>query len=50
MWNAKLSVPMFKRQATLSLNAYDILDQAKNLQVSITDNYYQENRNNTLGR
>ncbi len=50
VWNAKLSVPMFKRQATLSLNAYDILDQAKNLQVSITDNYYQENRNNTLGR
>jgi hypothetical protein len=50
VWNAKLSVPMFRRQATLSLNAYDILDQAKNLQVSITDNYYQETRNNTLGR
>ena len=50
VWNAKLAIPMFSRQATLALNAYDILDQAKNLQVSITDNYYQENRNNTLGR
>ena len=50
VWNAKLAIPMFQRQATLSLNAYDILDQAKNLQVAITDNYYQETRNNTLGR
>jgi hypothetical protein len=50
VWNAKFSIPLFKRQATLSLNAYDILDQAKNLQVAITDNYYQETRNNTLGR
>ena len=50
VWNANLSVPMFRRQATLTLRAYDILDQAKNLRVSITDNYYQETRNNTLGR
>ncbi len=50
VWNANVSVPLFKRQATLSLRAYDILDQAKNLQVAITDNYYQETRNNTLGR
>ena len=50
VWNAKISTPLFNRQATLSLNAYDILDQAKNLQVAITDNYYQETRNNTLGR
>ena len=50
VWNANVSVPLFKRQATLSLRAYDILDQAKNLRVSITDNYYQETRNNTLGR
>ena len=28
----------------------DILDQSKNLRVNITDNYYQETRNNTLGR
>ena len=50
VWNANVSVPLFKRQATLSLRAYDILDQAKNLRVSITDNYYQETLNNTLGR
>ncbi|MBQ7709527.1 MAG: outer membrane beta-barrel protein [Bacteroidales bacterium] len=50
VWNANVSVPLFKRQATLSLRAYDILDQAKNLRVNITDNYYQETRNNTLGR
>ena len=50
VWNASFSVPMFKRQATLSLKAYDILDQARNLSVVTTDNYYQETRNNTLGR
>jgi hypothetical protein len=50
VWNAKISTPLFHRQATLSLNAYDILDQSKNLRVNITDNYYQETRNNTLGR
>ena len=50
VWNASVSMPLFKRQATISLKAYDILDQAKNLRVSVTDNYYQETRNNTLGR
>ena len=50
VWNASVSTPLFKRQATLSLKAYDILDQAKNLTVVTTDNYYQETRNNTLGR
>ena len=50
VWNANVSVPLFKRQATLSLRAYDLLDQAKNLQVAMTDNYYQETLNNTLGR
>ena len=50
VWNASVSTPLFRRQATLSLKAYDILDQAKNLNVTTTDNYYQETRNNTLGR
>ena len=50
VWNASFSMPLFRRQATLSLKAYDILDQAKNLRVTTTDNYYQETRNNTLGR
>ena len=50
VWNATVSTPLFRRQATLSLKAYDILDQAKNVRVATTDNYYQETRNNTLGR
>ena len=50
VWNASISQQVFRRQATISLKAYDILDQAKNLTTSITDNYYQETRNNTLGR
>ncbi len=50
VWNATASVPLFRRQATLSLKAYDLLDQANNLLVSTTDNYYQETVNNTLGR
>jgi hypothetical protein len=35
---------------TLAVNAYDILNQAKNLSVSDTANYHTETRNNTLGR
>ena len=50
VWNASISQALFKRQATLSLKAYDILDQAKNLTVTDTANYHQEVRNNTLGR
>ncbi len=50
VWNAAFSVPLFRRQATLTLKAYDLLDQAKNVRVASTDNYYSETRNNTLGR
>jgi len=50
VWNASASVPLFRRRATLSLKAYDMLDQAKNLRVTTSDNYYQETTNNTLGR
>ena len=50
VWNASISQALFKRQATISLKAYDILDQAKNLTVTDTANYHQEVRNNTLGR
>ena len=50
VWNASVSTPLFKRQATLSLKAYDLLDQARNLRVASTENYYKETRNNTLGR
>ena len=50
VWNANVSVPLFQRQATLALRAYDLLNQSRNLQVAQTDNYYQETTNNTLGR
>ena len=50
VWNASVSKQLFRRQATLSLKAYDILDQAKNLTVTDTANYHSEVRNNTLGR
>ena len=50
VWNASVSMPLFKRKATVSLKAYDILEQARNLRVNVTDNSSQETRNNTLGR
>ena len=50
VWNASISQQLFKRQATIALKAYDILDQAKNLTVADTANYHSEVRNNTLGR
>lgn len=48
--NAEISKLLFKRQFTLSLKAYDILNQSKNLSVSDSSNYHTETWNNTLGR
>lgn len=48
--NAKITKMLFKDKFTLALNAYDILDQAKNLSVSDSSNYHMETLNNTLGR
>ncbi|MBR6306390.1 MAG: outer membrane beta-barrel protein, partial [Bacteroidales bacterium] len=50
VWNASISQQVFRRRGTISLKAYDILDQAKNLTVTDTANYHEEVRNNTLGR
>ena len=50
VWNASVSQQVFRRRGTISLKAYDILDQAKNLTVTDTANYHEEVRNNTLGR
>lgn len=50
VWNAELSKLLFKNQFTLSLKAYDILNQSKNLSITDASNYHQEIRNNTLGR
>ena len=48
--NAEITKLLFKNQMTLSLKAYDILNQAKNLTVTDASNYHQETYNNTLGR
>ena len=48
--NAKITKLLFKNKFTLALNAYDILDQAKNLSISDSSNYHTETLNNTLGR
>jgi len=50
VWNAEVNKQLFKGQATLSLKAYDILNQSKNTYRTIADNYVQDVTNNTLGR
>ena len=50
VWNASVSKQILKKQATIALRAYDILGQARAQNVAVTDNYYQETHNNTLGR
>ena len=48
--NAEISKLLLKKTMTISLKAYDIFNQAKNLSVTDASNYHQEVRNNTLGR
>ena len=50
IWNAGLSMPIIYNSATISLNAYDILGQRRNLSTSQTDSYYQESRSLSIGR
>lgn len=38
------------KKCTLSVRAYDIFNQSKNLFVTDSANYHLESRNNTLGR
>lgn len=48
--NAEIQKLLFKNKVTLAVKGYDILDQAKNLTVSDSNNVHQETWNNTLGR
>lgn len=48
--NVEINKLLFKKQFTLSLKAYDLLNQAKNLSISDSANYHTETWNNTLGR
>ena len=50
IWNASISKQILRKQATISLKATDILGQSRAQNIAITDNYYQETHNNTIGR
>ncbi|MDD2595915.1 MAG: outer membrane beta-barrel protein [Bacteroidales bacterium] len=50
VWNAEISKQLLKNQATISLKAYDILNQSLTTRRTTTDNYVQDVQNNTLGR
>lgn len=48
--NAEITKLLFKDKMTLSLKAYDIFNQSKNLSINDLANYHTETWNNTLGR
>ena len=50
IWNAGLQMPIIYNQATISLNAYDILGQRKNLSTTQNENLYSESRSLSIGR
>lgn len=51
MWNASLSYSFLKAQnATVSVKAYDILGQKSNVRRSVTANYIDDSRYNSLTR
>jgi len=50
VWNAQISKLLFKNNFTLAVKAYDILNQSKNTNRTMNDNYVRDMRTNTLGR
>ena len=48
--NAEISKLVFRKQATIALNVYDLLGQTRSLTVSDTANYHSESLSNTVGR
>ena len=50
IWNAGLQMPIIYNQATISLNAYDMLGQRQNLNRSESENYISETRSLSIGR
>ena len=48
--NAEINKLLFKNRFTLAVRGYDLLNQAKNLNVSDNNGVYTETWNNTLGR
>ena len=51
MWNASISYEFLRgRNATVTLQAYDLLRQNSNIRRSVTANYIDDVRYNSLGR
>ena len=50
VWNAEVSKQLFKNKFTLSVKAYDILNQSRNTYVNYANGYEETVQNNTLGR
>ena len=50
IFNLELSKLLFKKTVNLSLKAYDLFNQAKNISIRKTENFRQEVVNNNLGR
>ena len=48
IWNASIDKTLFKNQATLSIKAYDMLNQRKNIREVLGDNYIKYEKYNTL--
>ncbi|MDR1653184.1 MAG: outer membrane beta-barrel protein [Prevotellaceae bacterium] len=48
LWNASIDKTLFKGAATLTLKAFDILQQRLNIRQQIGDNYIQNTKYNTL--
>jgi len=50
IWNAQISHTIIRNQATIALQAYDLLGQTRSLSVSDDSNYHQESVSNALRR
>ena len=50
IWNAGLQMPIIYNQATIALNAYDLLGQRNNLSTTQNENLYSETRSLSIGR
>lgn len=50
VWNASFSRTFFKKKMTARIKVYDILKSSRSVSRTNAENYYQDVRNNNLGR
>lgn len=50
IWNASVSKTFFKKRMTAKVKVYDILKSNRSISRTNAENYWQDTRNNTLGR